>query len=150
MHAVFLLLMWISILGLALSLLVHLSALLGMASPFGEAAWVLHGGIFIVWLPAVLVFQPLTREFKLKDLWRAALRGSPRWMRWMTSGFAGYAFVNFVLFIVLEPGSRGSSPETPAVIFRGFSGHWMAFYSAALAIFYSADHAEDHDPGPTL
>lgn len=137
MHPVLILLMWISMLGLALSLLVHLSALLGMASVFGEAAWFLHAGIFVVWIPAVFILQRLTREFEQKDLWRAALRGCPRWMRWITYGFVGYAFVNFVLFIIMEPG-HGSSAETPAVVFRGFSGHWMAFYSGALAIFYSA------------
>lgn len=139
-------LMWLSLLGLVLSFLVHLSALLGMVSALGEAAWFLHGGIFLVWLPAVLVLQPLTREFKQKDLWRAALRGCPSWMRSMTYGFFGYAVLNFVIFLVMHPG-RDALPETPAVIFRGFSGHWMAFYSAAVAIFYSARHAEEDDRG---
>src|SRR5258705_12794585 len=139
-------LMWLSALGLIFSLLVHLDALLGMGSALGEAAWFLHAGVFLVWLPAVLVLQPLTREFKQKDLWRAALRGCPTWMRWMTYGFFGYAFLNFAFFIVMAP--RSNSPSgTPTVVFRGFSGHWMAFYSAAVAIFYSARHAEEHDLG---
>src|SRR5262245_26832033 len=129
-------LLWLSTLGLILSILVHLAALLGTDSALGEAAWFLHGGIFLVWFPAVLVLQPLTREFKQKDLWRAALRGCPKWMRWITYGFFGYAAVNFLLFIFMAPG-RSSSPGTPPVILRGFSGHWMAFYSAAVAVFYS-------------
>ena len=33
-------------------------------------------------------------------------------------------------------GDSGANP--PAIVWRGFSGHWMAFYSAALAILYSA------------
>jgi len=37
-------------------------------------------------------------------------------------------------------GSGEANP--PAVVWRGFSGHWMAFYSAALAILYSAAHAK--------
>jgi hypothetical protein len=139
-------LMYLSALGLILSLLVHLGALLRTGSALGEAAWFLHGGIFLVWIPAVLVLQPLTREFKQKDLWRAALRGCPTWMRWMTYGFFGYAAVNFILFIFMAPG-RTSSSATSAVVLRGFSGHWMAFYSAAVAIFYSARHAEEYDLG---
>jgi hypothetical protein len=139
-------LQWLSTLGLILSVLVHLGALLGTDSALGEAAWFLHGGIFLVWFPAVLVLQPLTREFKQKDLWRAALRGCPTWMRWMTYGFFGYAAVNFILFIFMVPG-RHASPDTPPIVLRGFSGHWMAFYSAAVAIFYSARHAEEHDQG---
>jgi hypothetical protein len=31
-----------------------------------------------------------------------------------------------------------SGANPPPVVWRGFSGHWMAFYSAALAILYSA------------
>ena len=139
-------LIYLSALGLVLSFLVHVSSLLGLASALGESAWLLHIGIFVVWLPALLAIQSLTREFKRKELWRAALRGCPRWMRWMTYGFFGYAFVNFALFIVMVPG-RGGSSETPLVVFRGFSGHWMAFYSAALAIFYSARHAAEYDRG---
>jgi len=55
--------------GLIASLIVHMAALLGMPSPLGEKSWVLHIGIFVVWLPAVLVLQSLSGEFKQKDLW---------------------------------------------------------------------------------
>lgn len=130
--------------GLALSLIVHVCALLGIASPLGELAWLLHAGILVVWLPAVLVIQPLTREFKQKDLWRAALRGCPRWMRVMTYGFFGYALINFVVFLLMTSGRGGAYRDASGHLSR-FSGHWMAFYSAALAIFYSARHAEEHD-----
>ena len=32
------------------------------------------------------------------------------------------------------------------VVWRGFSGHWMVFYSAALAILYSAANTVDANP----
>jgi len=67
--------------GLVLSVIVHAASLAGIPTPLGEKSWILHIGIFVVWFPAVLVRQPLTREFKQKDLWRAALRGCPAWMR---------------------------------------------------------------------
>ena len=51
----------------------------------------------------------------------------------MVYGFFAYAAVNFLLFITKAPkGGGGANP--PAVVWRGFSGHWMAFYSAALGI----------------
>jgi hypothetical protein len=34
----------------------------------------------------------------------------------------------------------------PASVWRGFSGHWMAFYSAALAVLCSAAHTADTAP----
>jgi len=98
-------------------------------------------GIFIVWLPAVLVAQRLVGNVSRKDLWKVVLKDSPDWMRYMVYGFSGYAVVNFLFFMTKVPSGRSGSP--PAVVWRGFSGHWMAFYSAALAILYSAARTED-------
>jgi hypothetical protein len=119
--------------GLVLSLLVHVTAIAGIASPLGKAAWGLHVGIFAVWIPAVMVSQAQTRDAKRTDFWRVALRGCPPWMRYMTYGFFGYAFVNFALFFL---GTFGERQDELATL-RGFSGHWMAFYSTAMAILYS-------------
>ena len=45
----------ISAVGLILSLIVHVSALLGIDLGLGQRIFALHIGIFIVWLPTVLV-----------------------------------------------------------------------------------------------
>ncbi len=129
-------------LGLVLSSVVHLYALARRDNPFGGLAWGLHIGIFIVWLPAVLAGRNLTKDVKQKDLWEAALRGCPTWMKRLTYFFFLYAFVNFLLFIYLEHKS-GNGAEKEIATFRGFSGHWMAFYSAAMSILYSATRAHD-------
>lgn len=134
----------LSAIGLILSLIVHVSALLGLPSALGESAWALHMGIFVVCLPAALVSRRLTRDFKRKDFRKAALRGCPQWMRWMTYGFLGYAIINFITFIAFSD-KGGSGSDTPAAVFRGFSGHWMAFYSAALAVLYSASQVRERD-----
>jgi len=128
--------------GLALSILSHIAALLGQQGPLGSYSWVLHIGIFVVWIPAVLVSQRLTAEVARKDFWKAALRATPSWMKYMVYGFFGYAVLNFAFFITQAPSKGGSGPMPPAVV-RGFSGHWMAFYAAAMAILYSAAHAKD-------
>ena len=53
--------------------------------------------------------------------------------------------VNFAIFFFQAPhGGSGANP--PAVVCRGFSGHWMVFYSAALAILYSATVAPEDQP----
>ena len=133
--------------GLTLSLISHLAALWGSQGPLGDYALVLHIGIFIVWIPTVLVTSRMGADFKNKDLWKAALRGCPPWMRYMLYGFFGYAFVNFAYFILVAP-KGGSGPMPPAVV-RGFSGHWMAFYSTAAAVLYSAKHINERDQGRT-
>ena len=137
----------LALLGLFLSLAAHLAALVGMPQPLGSAAWGLHIGIFVVWIPAIIAANHLVKDFRRKDFWKAALRGCPTWMRWLTYGFFGYAFINFIVFILSAPPNGVSAGAgTPAVVFRGFSGHWMAFYSAAGAILYSSFVVGRRDP----
>jgi hypothetical protein len=102
---------------------------------------VLHLGIFVVWIPAVLAQYPLVRGHDRRNLWRALLRGAPSWTRTAVMVLFGYAFVNFgigLLFTAAKP-VGGPAP------LRLFSGHWMLFYGAATAILYSARHASDVD-----
>jgi hypothetical protein len=80
-----------------------------------------------------------------KDYWKLALRGAPEWVRYMVYGFLAYAIVNFLVFFMPYAPAGGSGRETPAIVWRGFSGHWMAFYSAAFAILHSALQGETED-----
>jgi hypothetical protein len=133
--------------GLALSLAVHIAALSNI-SLFGGAAFVLHVGIFVVWFPTVIIAQRHTRDFKQKNVWRAALRGCPAWMKQLTFGFFIYAIVNFVYFFITTAvtSSKHSGPPDTATL-RGFSGHWMAFYSAAMSVLYSSTRIPSMDAG---
>lgn len=124
--------------GFILSVAAHLAAVAGSPIPFGKAVWGLHIGIFVVWLPTVLVGTRLTRGANRKDYWKIALAGCPKWMRTALYLLFGYALLNFVLFLATtasHPQPKGSAP--PEVV-RGFSGHWMVFYGAAFASLYSA------------
>jgi hypothetical protein len=128
--------------GLILSLWVHIGAVMGRRVAPESFFWMLHVGIFVVWIPAVFVAQRLVGSMNRRDFWKVVLKGSPDWMRYMVYGFFGYAMVNFLLFMGHAPkGGGGANP--PATVWRGFSGHWMAFYSAALAILYSAAASMD-------
>jgi Protein of unknown function (DUF3592) len=126
----------LSAVGLVVSLWVHLGAVSGRRVAPEAYFWILHMGIFVVWFPAVFVAQRRVGSMNRKDFWKVGLKGAPDWMRYMVYGFFGYALINFALFMLQAP--TGSSGNPTAIEWRGFSGHWMAFYSAALAILYSA------------
>jgi len=130
-----------SAVGLVVSLWVHLGAVVGKRVAPEPFFWLLHVGIFVVWFPAIFVAQRLVGNVNRKDLWKVVLRGSPDWMRYMVYGFGGYAIVNFLLFMTKAP--SGGSGNPPAVVWRGFSGHWMAFYSAAFAMLNSAARSDN-------
>jgi hypothetical protein len=133
--------------GLILSLAVHLLSFFGL-QPGGTTLFeVLHIGIFPLWLPVVFVASKRSSGARRKDFWKAALAGCPTWMRYMTYGFFAYAILNFVLFLVVAPTGRQLGGAPPSSVWHGFSGHWMAFYSAGLAIVTSAYRGGFATPG---
>ena len=127
----------LSAIGLVLSLWVHLGAVMGRRVAPEAMFWILHMGIFVVWFPSVFVAKQRVSKRSSKDYWKLVLQGAPEWMRYMVYGFFGYAFLNFALFMSKAPTGKGGG-DTPAIVWRGFSGHWMLFYSAALATLYAA------------
>jgi hypothetical protein len=127
----------ISGIGLILSVASHVAGLLGIPGPLGDSAHYLHFGAVIVMIPAWLVMGRMTKHSPKNHLWNDTLRGCPRWMRSGVYVFFAYAVVNFVLFAMSNPDLKGRGPLPPQAV-RGFSGHWMALYAAATAVFYSA------------
>src|SRR5215831_7309479 len=101
MQAILKPIMWLAVAGFLASVIVHVYSLLGTANPFGPAAWALHVGIFVVWFPAVLVAQRLTRNVKRADFWKAIFRGCPPWVRRGAYILFPYAIVNFFAGIAL-------------------------------------------------
>ena len=134
--------MVLAALGFALSAYAHAMAMLNLPTPWGESVWFLHVGIFVVWLPAVLVAQRVVRNSSRKDFWKIALLGCPPWMRTMVFVLFGYALLNFLYFIALNRnGGTGTANQGSTI--RGFSGHWLLFYGAAFAIMCSATRRPD-------
>lgn len=133
----------LSAVGLVVSLWIHLGAVAGRRVAPEALFWILHIGIFVVWFPAILVAKQRAGSTRRKDFWKVVLKGSPDWMRYTVYMFLIYALVNFSLFMLQIP-TGGSGSDPPAIVWRGFSGHWMAFYSAALAIFYAAAREGDN------
>jgi hypothetical protein len=139
--------MILSLIGFGLSLLVHITSLLGFEIPPNIKCWLLHIGIFVVWLPTILVANNMSKEYKRRDFWKAILRGCPRRMRNIGIGIFAYAILNFILFIISNPGgssNNGIDGYMPLLILRGFSGHWMAFYYISFAVLYSAIYLSEN------
>ncbi len=128
-----------SAVGLILSLYVHIGALRGRQVLPEAFFFSLHIGIFVVWFPVVFLAKELSKGVQQKqDFWRGVLKGAPGWMLYMVYGFGAYAVVNFAIFLLHSPAKHVGSSGPSLVEWRGFSGHWMVFYSAAMAVLYSA------------
>jgi len=167
MEALLLLAMIYAAIGLLLSLCVHVLSIIGYQPAGPGLFFALHVGIFPLWIFVVLISLKMTGGSRpRKDFWKFVLRGCPVWLKYLTYGFFIYAVVNFLYFFVTTATSGkahagGVSPSD----WHGFSGHWMAFYCAGLAISTSAyrigwkylaekcpnghDVSPDHDYCPT-
>jgi hypothetical protein len=133
--------------GLILSLAVHLLSFAGIQLGGDTLFFALHVGIFPLWIPVVLISMKLAGGMPRQSSWgtgnswsswKVMLSGCPPWMQYMTYGFFIYAIVNFAIFIFLAPSGKQIGGSPPAVVWHGFSGHWMAFYSAGLATITTA------------
>jgi hypothetical protein len=145
--------------GFFISLIIHLTTFFGIdPAKHVPLVWVLHLGIFIVFIPMLFV-QGLTPK---KDFWPKFFASMPRLAQYTVKAFFAYAIINFALFFFL---SKGGVPDVRdgkyvlhnhgnvirelseeeydlqnAYVIRGFSGHWMIFYLVpALYFWYRKD-----------
>jgi hypothetical protein len=144
MSALFPVLMFVAGAGFCLSLIAHLLALFGVAMPGGGIVWLLHVGIFVVWIPAVFASKGKLRDIPRKEHMKAMMRDCPLWMRRAVTIMFVYALINFVLFMLSTAGHPKPTGAAPPSVIRGFSGHWMLFYSVAFATFYSLMRRSGH------
>jgi hypothetical protein len=127
--------------GLAAMVGVHIAALFGNIVPFERTLKILGPGIVVVFLPTVLVMNRLTREFKQKDIWRAALRGCPRWMYRSYYAIFIYCWAGFFVLPLIYGGGMDADANTA----RGMSGVLLIFYMTSVAVLYSATRADRVD-----
>jgi hypothetical protein len=147
--------MALALVGFGASLLVHMSSW-GHEPLSINQTWPLHVGIFVVFIPAVLGQRRNPNRAAARDRKAPQYPLAPPWMNKVLNICGLYTVVNFLLFIVLlmaftpnvrerdgryviEKGHEVVRPATDeevrtyhARIARGFSGHWMIFYWAAL------------------
>ena len=121
-------------------LMIHIAAFAGVTAP-SIILKVVMAGLFVVWVPAIFASNHLSKEFKQDHLWRATLRGCPKWMQTALWVVWGYGFLGTLLLPLLF-GRNVDSYVTSAV---GMSGAMMAFYATAVCTLYSATRAEEFD-----
>jgi hypothetical protein len=126
----------LSLVGLALSLACHTATFLSTPQLPGPYTWLLHVGVFVVWVPAFFCYPFLFARPGATNFWTATLAGCPKWMRTTVYLFGIYALLNLSNF--MWTAFAGAPGQALRMFARGFSGHWMFFYSAAAAVFYSA------------
>jgi len=137
MRVLIFMLLLLSTAGFVLSVLAHVFALFGLMPPGGDLVMSLHIGVFVVWIPAVLLSTRVTKNANRNDFWKIMFSGCPLWMRYTFYGLFGYAILNFLLFIATDGAQHQGSNAVSVETVRGFSGHWMVFYGAAFSMFYS-------------
>jgi hypothetical protein len=137
MHALVFLGMIYAACGFVISLLAHVMAVFGNMPGGNGLFFALHIGIFPIFGLVILLFGQNATSSKGWGAFKLILSGCPRWMHYLVYASFIYAFINFALFIlqgfVSSQPMQSDGSDPPAMVWRGFSGHWMLFYSVALA-----------------
>ncbi|HEY0503406.1 MAG TPA: hypothetical protein VGD42_07915 [Lysobacter sp.] len=128
----------LAVLGLACSLVVHVMALAGVVPPGGDAVYVLHMGVFVVWIPTALVATRLNQGRRGFASWRQMLAGCPVWMRYAAVVLFVYSLISFFLAMRGMSASQGPVQEPSPQTLRAFSGHWMLFYGLGFCVLFAA------------
>jgi hypothetical protein len=140
--------MWLAGVGFALSMLAHLASIVGIAMPGGPAIFALHLGIFAVWIPTVVVMAQTKRLSGRRGSFESVFSRAPRWMNRGRQFIFAYGILNFLLFVATT--RTGKLADNDPGLIRGFSGHWMVFYSVAFTVLYSASHDSEARPRRNL
>jgi hypothetical protein len=128
-------------LGSVAMLVVHVASLFGVTYPFEHFLKFLGPGVFVVSLPTIFVMNRLTRDFKQKDIWRAALRGCPQWTRRAVWVISGYTWVGFFAL----PFLYGGGMDSPGNKARSMSAGLLTFYLIPVSVLYSATQVQRFD-----
>ena len=128
----------LAFIGFLASLVVHIAAWFGIAPPGGEIVFLLHIGIFFLWIPLVILSnrtKPLNAGKNNVDYLLAEL---PKWAGKALGILGLYLAVNFIYFMYCTS-KYPTHGVPPWLVLRGFSGHWMFFYGASVAGFVGLD-----------
>jgi hypothetical protein len=165
---------YLAALGWGTAVLVHGLALADVdVASFAPYIWLLHVGIFVVWIPAVFKMRQL-KEWQ-KERAEAGeytssfevFKHAPRWLTVVAFAGMAYTFLNFLAFSTSakstgeenghyythtrgkdhRPISAQEYHHWRANDLRAFSGHWIAFYGMALAILYPFKKPEEQEEG---
>ena len=124
----------LAVLGFITSLVVHISAWGENPISLGFNPMILHGGIFLVFVPAIFLATRCLRGVAQEDSLPFLKRLLPAWTFPLIVAIFAYSFVNFFVAFFLKLG------PTETATLRGFSGHWMIFYAVAAMLLRALRH----------
>ena len=124
------LLIFISVIGLILSAVIHFSALFHIYYPPKELMILIKVGGFVVVYSAWIISKNLRDKGDIKDFKNALRNVCPRWLSIMTGLLIMYALAG-LFFFLFRRYFAGSVPT------NGFTGYWMSLYSLAFSLLYS-------------
>jgi hypothetical protein len=131
--------------GFGLSVTCHFLAITGIVPLFPSKIMLMHGGVFVVFIPAMLAGKSVPR----KDFWKVIVDVCPAWVRWVFKVVSTYAFLNFILFMFTAPKGKVPPGDVTSDVVRGFSGHWMFFYFTAFVMLYAEEIRKRHEATET-
>jgi hypothetical protein len=109
-------LFFLALIGWTLALMVYIVSLIGVdiadKIPF---IWLIHVGVFIVWLPTVLLMrknEEIKQANTLKrmnpvDMFKIMFKGTPTWLVYIAIGGFAYGIIHFLFFMSLGIGVTG-------------------------------------------
>ena len=124
-----LLLIFISVTGFVLSTVIHFCWLFHIYEPPRELTIFIWMGVMVVIYPALIISKKTRGELTEKDFRKAISGVCPRWLLIMNRLVIMYA-LGWLIFCIYKKYFADSSD------FRGFTGHWMLFYSISFKLLY--------------
>lgn len=119
--------------GFVLATAVNIAGWLGYTILPENFFFAMHVGIFVVFLPAILFGRNYSNNLLAFRKRSGTTQG---WLPIVCKTLFVYVFFNFFSFVLVAPDKQHE--HTPsALMWRGFSGHWMLFYFMSFALLYS-------------
>jgi hypothetical protein len=126
-----------AVIGLFLSLMIHVAALLGLGPMFGEAPLILLLCVFFVCLPLGILMERMCRGVDVYNSLKTIFGCWPRWMCWAAPLLFYYGAVSGPLIRVMTQQSPGRMNPDPAEA-PLLSADCISFYTASAAFAFSA------------
>src|SRR5688500_106789 len=129
MRTLFRLLLLLCYVGMAVSVAIHMLALVFDRTVPTVLVFTLHGGIPVVTVPTTLGMRHLVNSRYSKDFGRIFWSRTPPWLRWLSWGAFGYFVLVFFRFAATHQAPQTVVSVFPAATLAMFSAGWLSFYA---------------------
>ena len=130
-------LMFFSITGLFISLIVHLLAVFNIYIVSNIVVLILTAGIIFVWLQSSKYLKLMHEQNETSNPWKMAFDICPAWLKYSIYFLIIYALFNFARTMSFIGGEGYINTNISSDKLRGISGFWLAFYAFGVSIAYA-------------